>query len=718
MASVSNEQNLAGDAKSTHLPGFEIVADYNGTVTFEYEGAGYRNVLGMYEIGDKGEISNVTILFANSSAVGSGGDLVPGVSTANVDLTGGTQIGFFILPNGYNGTNAKYLVEGADAATYEFRDAEGNAVGTDYVGPTYMWHIDEAGKATKLSAISGGVSWHSIGSEEAGYGLNADGISHTRFTLANEEGIKYLRMGFEDLYNGGDKDYDDTMFSVDLGPANLAAVEKQLGDADLLISRIRIDDTSPDLGQDIFVKLDVENNGHKDATDTSSTFYWSPTEEFDEDTAVELTSDGHGTMKAFEVDYGETKRLRYESFSELGSGYIFAKIDPNDAVKEEDETNNLSDGVPITVANWTGLADLKIDKIFAGDTELSDGEDLFVQLHVSNMGFAEAENTRTTFYWSATDTFDAETAVKIDADNHGSLKIGETDTNEIERVRYEDIAANGDGFIFGVIDADNLTEEGNEENNVSDALAVTLETVAGPDLIVSDFSVKSASLSYGEDLVVTTDITNQGESDARSVATSFYWSATDTFDASTAVLLDNDHQGRVRAGATEGNETEEIKFEKLAELGDGFVFAVVDDADVVAEDDETNNVSEAIAISVADEAESDLQITRLRLSQSNLEDGDDTFVYLDVTNAGQKDVWSTQTKLYWSETDRFEEESAVLLDTDNHGLLRGGETEQDERTRVRYEDLEDLGNGFIFGVIGDDTQDTGYVSDGTEVFLM
>ena len=35
------------------------------------------------------------------------------------------------------------------------------------------------------------------------------------------EGSPYLILGFEDLYNGGDKDYNDLVFAVDIGATNV-----------------------------------------------------------------------------------------------------------------------------------------------------------------------------------------------------------------------------------------------------------------------------------------------------------------------------------------------------------------------------------------------------------------------------------------------------------------------------------------------------------------
>ncbi len=52
--------------------------------------------------------------------------------------------------------------------------------------------------------------------------INADGIDHVvAFALADSP---YLLIGFEDMYGGGDQDYNDAMFVVDIGAANVAGL--------------------------------------------------------------------------------------------------------------------------------------------------------------------------------------------------------------------------------------------------------------------------------------------------------------------------------------------------------------------------------------------------------------------------------------------------------------------------------------------------------------
>lgn len=54
--------------------------------------------------------------------------------------------------------------------------------------------------------------------------LNPDGINHVVAFAYTIKDSPYLILGFEDLYGGGDRDYNDILFAIDIGRANLAAL--------------------------------------------------------------------------------------------------------------------------------------------------------------------------------------------------------------------------------------------------------------------------------------------------------------------------------------------------------------------------------------------------------------------------------------------------------------------------------------------------------------
>ncbi|KUJ59443.1 hypothetical protein AR687_23170 [Flavobacteriaceae bacterium CRH] len=87
-----------------------IEKDAEVWVTFVEEGAGYKNVLGFYtyDINNpkttKPTAEEITIVFPNVSALGSGGSLVAGNKVKIGTFKAGTGIGWVLLANGWNGT--------------------------------------------------------------------------------------------------------------------------------------------------------------------------------------------------------------------------------------------------------------------------------------------------------------------------------------------------------------------------------------------------------------------------------------------------------------------------------------------------------------------------------------------------------------------------------------------------------------------------------------
>lgn len=82
----------------------------------------------------------------------------------------------------------------------------------DTVDPQLVF-VGVDGSETVIQSQFGDAIFHGGSSSE----LNQDGIEHTRTTV-NEDGE--LVYGFEDLYGGGDADYSDFNFTIDVGEVN------------------------------------------------------------------------------------------------------------------------------------------------------------------------------------------------------------------------------------------------------------------------------------------------------------------------------------------------------------------------------------------------------------------------------------------------------------------------------------------------------------------
>ncbi len=212
-----------GGPKYADLGNFTIVEDRQSSIVFINEGAGYRNALGMYNIGEDGTVSNVQILFPNSSRVGSGGELIPGESSIDIDFQAGDKVGFFVVSNGYGISSLNRDMLSDTQATFELRNAAGEAGNVLTDNALTLWHVDQASDAAiPVRSQYGYDIYHSATDPSNDYSPNPDNYLHVVGQLNTVSGD--IMLGFEDLRGGGDNDYDDVVFRLDLGTTNTNAL--------------------------------------------------------------------------------------------------------------------------------------------------------------------------------------------------------------------------------------------------------------------------------------------------------------------------------------------------------------------------------------------------------------------------------------------------------------------------------------------------------------
>ncbi len=151
------------------------------TATFVYEGAGYHNTLGINTTGLGVSSGNPEIIFPDASSTdGFSNQGNPGTRTSYepllpgdfVDLgtyNAGTKLDFFLIANGANGGNTVY-----------------NSINGTSTNPDSLNHV---------------------------------GMFSPTMFASPDLNSPYVFVSFEDLYGGGDKDYNDTIFAFNVGSA-------------------------------------------------------------------------------------------------------------------------------------------------------------------------------------------------------------------------------------------------------------------------------------------------------------------------------------------------------------------------------------------------------------------------------------------------------------------------------------------------------------------
>jgi hypothetical protein len=153
----------------------QLSSAYDTRVYFISEGAGYHNTLGFNTSGGGVASGDPQLIFPDASSGNGRSTSEPLRSGDFVNLgtmKSGTKLDFFLVANGANGGTNVYSTEDS---------------------------------------------------------VNPDGIRHVMSHAQIFPGSPYLMLAFEDLYGGGDQDYNDLIVAIDIGAENIEKIVKTIG---------------------------------------------------------------------------------------------------------------------------------------------------------------------------------------------------------------------------------------------------------------------------------------------------------------------------------------------------------------------------------------------------------------------------------------------------------------------------------------------------------
>ena len=209
-AGNQNDMLVGNDAKSGAVDMTKMKAseDVTAKVTFDGSGAGYHNTVGMYTYDKDGVITGVQIVYKDISGQG----VNNGPANPDVTLKAGEHFGFFVASNAYNQDgNAALLNDGTGA--FKLVDAVTGGAANVAAGHEFKLVFVAADGTETDVKTQYGTSLFTTNTAD-----NGDGYQHARTTVDPLTGK--LSVAFEDLQNGGDQNFWDANFSIDVGSTN------------------------------------------------------------------------------------------------------------------------------------------------------------------------------------------------------------------------------------------------------------------------------------------------------------------------------------------------------------------------------------------------------------------------------------------------------------------------------------------------------------------
>ena len=175
---TNNQKFLTGDGSTS----FKV--SLNETLT----SAGYDNSLGVYEVDATGAIMDAQLLVTGAKSMPS--------ATIDIDqVEAGHQLGFFLVQDG-----ASWADGLAETDTFSFINTSDGSVANVEDGANVQLAVN--GVDAELTVF------HSFSET-----LNSDGLHHVLSGVNSDRAS--ISLGFEDLLNVGDVDFQDLVFSVE-----------------------------------------------------------------------------------------------------------------------------------------------------------------------------------------------------------------------------------------------------------------------------------------------------------------------------------------------------------------------------------------------------------------------------------------------------------------------------------------------------------------------
>ena len=213
--------------------------------------------------------------------------------------------------------------------------------------------------------------------------------------------------------------------------------------------------------------------------------------------------------------------IRLTAPNSPGTYYYGACVEP--VSEESDTANNCSAGLPLTVESGGGAAaDLVVESPEVSSNTVVPEASFTLSATVRNQGAGRSDSTTLRYYRSSDATIST-SDLEVGTDSVFGLSGG---ASGLESIRLTAPVSPGTHYYGACVEP--VSGESDTGNNCSAAVPLTVEAVAGPDLVVESPEVSTSSVIPGKGFTLSATVRNQGGSRSASTTLHYYRSLDST----------------------------------------------------------------------------------------------------------------------------------------------------------------------------------------------
>ena len=349
---------------------------------------------------------------------------------------------------------------------------------------------------------------------------------------------------------------------------------------DLTIAQVYMSQYSMAPGNSVSTSCNVINQGNITASTSTVGYYLSTNQVLDANDVLLLTSPGYALVAGQYYTHYNTPLI--SAGTTPGSYYMLAVADPQNAVAETNETNNVTAQALQIVAP---TVDLIISQAYLYPAVSAPGNVINANCYIQNQGNSVASSSTVGYYLSTNQVLDASDVLLKTATGFTLGANQYSSRSEFPVVPVGTMP--GTYYVLFVADPQNAVVESIENNNLASALL----TVVTPaiDLQVQQQGLSVSSATPGFAISGGCYIQNAGNSVAASSTVGSYLSTDQVLDA-TDVLLSTVSGGALPA-AQSASRFANLVVPTGTTAGNYYVLFVADPQNTVVETNETNNMA-------------------------------------------------------------------------------------------------------------------------------